>query len=101
MLPFSRDSKYLQKQYEEKKKVLMPKKAKKVETNKEEVFNVEVVPKEMNIFLNTEKHFLPEDKDFDDLTEKESKHLKNQYRFSPFRPGFYQGITGWVPEGSH
>ena len=58
------------------------------------VFNPEVVPDEMEIYWRDEKYFLPEGKTFADLTEEELKALKNKYRFSPLRPGVYQGITG-------
>jgi hypothetical protein len=47
----------------------------------------------MEIYQLTEADFLPEGKGFDDLTEKELKHLKNQYRFRDFRPSQYQAIT--------
>ena len=58
------------------------------------VFNVEVIPKEMNIFNKTESEFLPPGKTFADLTPEEERILQNQYRFSPYRPGQYQSITG-------
>ena len=58
------------------------------------VFNPEWIPYELDIFYRSEGSFLPEGKTFKDLTKEELKQLKNQYRFSPFRPGIYQGITG-------
>ena len=58
------------------------------------VFNPQVIPDEMEIYWRDEKDFLPEGKTFSDLTEEELKALKNKYRFSPLRPGVYQGITG-------
>ena len=58
------------------------------------VFNVEQIPKEMDIFLIPEDHFLPDGKDFEDLTPAEEKRLISQYRFSPLRPGIYQTLTG-------
>jgi len=58
------------------------------------VFNVEQIPKEFDIFFKDEASFLPEGKDFKDLTPKENADLTNQYRFSPLRPGMYQTITG-------
>ena len=53
------------------------------------------VPKEFNIFFRSENQFLPEGKTFDDLTEEEKKDVQNKYRFDPYRPGVYQGITGY------
>jgi len=61
------------------------------------IFNVQDIPKELDIFLRSEASFLPEGKSLKDLTPEEIKALKNQYRFSPFRPGLYQGITGISP----
>jgi len=58
------------------------------------VFEVGMVPGEMNIFMKTESYFLPEGKTWEDLTHEERKELQNKYRFSPYRPGVYQGITG-------
>ena len=56
------------------------------------------IPKEMNIFFRNEASFLPEGKtSFDELTPEELQLLKSRYRFSPFRPGIYQGITGMGP----
>jgi len=59
------------------------------------VFNVEVVPKEMDIFFLSEDDFLPDGKTFAELTDVEDKKLRSQYRFSPFRPGLYQTLTGF------
>jgi len=53
------------------------------------------IPKELEIYQQTENDFLPEGKTFADLTTEELRVLKNQYRFSPFRPGLYQTITGF------
>ena len=58
------------------------------------LFNVEEIPKAMDIFFRAESSFLPEGKTFKTLTEEESLLLKSRYRFSPYRPGTYQGITG-------
>ena len=52
------------------------------------------IPPEMDIFYRTIETFLPEGKTFNDLTPEEEKRLRNQYRFSPYRPGIYQAITG-------
>jgi hypothetical protein len=52
------------------------------------------VPDEMNIFKRVESQFLPEGKDFSDLTREELKCLKNKYRFDYYKPGVYQAITG-------
>jgi len=59
-------------------------------------FNPQVIPNEMEIYWRDEKYFLPDGKNFADLTEEELKALKNKYRFSPLRPGVYQGITGII-----
>ena len=37
---------------------------------------------------------LPEGKTLADLTEKEKKRILNRYRFSGYKPGAYQTITG-------
>ena len=58
------------------------------------VYNVEMVPKELDIFYKAEVSFLPEGKTFADLTPEEEKTLRSQYRFSPYKPGLYQTITG-------
>ena len=63
------------------------------------IFNVEAIPKELDIFFKNERSFLPDGKDFKDLTPEELKTLKSQYRFSPFRPGLYQTITGMSGPG--
>jgi len=60
----------------------------------EAVFNPEVIPDEMEIYWRDERYWLPEGKDFSDLTKEELADLKNKYRFDPLRPGKYQGITG-------
>ena len=62
----------------------------------EPIFNSQEIPKEMDIFVRSEESFLPEGKTFDDLTEEEKITLRNQYRFSSYRPGIYQGITGII-----
>ena len=64
------------------------------ETSENAVFNPEWIPYELDIFYRSFESFLPEGKTFDDLTEKEKKSVQDQYRFSPLRPGIYQGITG-------
>jgi len=53
------------------------------------------IPEEMDIYWRGEDSFLPEGKEFSDLTEAELKRLKSQYRFCPMRPGIYQGISGF------
>ena len=58
------------------------------------IYNVQDIPKEMDIFFNSEEDFLPPGKTLKDLTPDELRLLKSQYRFSPFKPGVYQGITG-------
>lgn len=58
------------------------------------IYNVDEVPKEMDIFFKSEASFLPEGKDFKDLTPEEEARLRSQYRFSPLRPGLYQTLTG-------
>jgi hypothetical protein len=52
------------------------------------------IPEELDIFFRDERTFLPEGKDFKDLTKEERKTLRNQFRFSYLKPGIYQGITG-------
>ena len=59
------------------------------------VFNTEVIPEELDIFFKNEADFLPEGKTINELTPQELATLRSQYRFSPFRPGIYQGITGF------
>jgi hypothetical protein len=59
----------------------------------EPVFNVQEVPKEMDIYYKSESAFLPEGKTIADLTPEETRVLQNQYRFSPLRPGIFQAIT--------
>ena len=51
------------------------------------------VPKEFDIYFKDESEFLPEGKTFKDLTPEEEQRLKSQYRFSPYKPGIYQGLT--------
>jgi len=58
-------------------------------------FNPQVIPKELDIFFRNEADFLPEGKEFTDLTPEEERRLRSQYRFSPFRPGLYQVISGF------
>ena len=58
------------------------------------VFNVSDLPKEMEIYVQTENDFLPPGKTMSDLTPDELETLRQRYRFSFFRPGIYQGITG-------
>ena len=60
----------------------------------EPVFDPEIIPEEMDIFYKDQASFLPEGKTFDNLTPQEEIAVRTQYRFSPFRPGQYQGITG-------
>lgn len=57
------------------------------------IYNNEEIPDELNIFFRDESSFLPDGKTFDDLTEAEKKTLRQQYRFSPYRPGMYQTLT--------
>ena len=52
------------------------------------------IPKELDIFFQNEGHFLPEGKTFAELTKDESDQVRNRFRFSHYRPGIYQGITG-------
>jgi hypothetical protein len=53
------------------------------------------IPKEWDIFWKSIEAFLPEGKTLEDLTPQELARIKQQYRFSPMRPGIYQGITGF------
>ena len=59
-----------------------------VDTNRE-------IPKKMDIFYRTEEDFVPEGKTLSSLTAAETKLVKKKYRFDPFKPGIYQGITGF------
>ena len=59
----------------------------------EPIFNPQEIPKEMEIYMKSETSFLPPGKKLEDLTPEELTLLQNQYKFSPFRPGIYQGIT--------
>jgi len=59
-----------------------------VETNDE-------IPKDMDVFQRSEAQFLPEGKSFEDLTKEELKELRRRYRFDYYKPGVYQGITGY------
>jgi len=52
------------------------------------------VPKEMDIFWSSFNSFIPNGKTWNDLTPQEQEEVKNRYRFSPMKPGIYQGITG-------
>lgn len=52
------------------------------------------VPKEMDIFWSSLQSFIPEGKTWEQLTPQEQEEVKNRYRFSPMKPGIYQGITG-------
>jgi hypothetical protein len=60
----------------------------------ESIPNNQDIPKEMEIFSRNEADFLPPGKTLADLTPEELETLKLQYRFSFFRPGIYQAITG-------
>jgi len=51
------------------------------------------IPKEMDVFQQSEASFLPEGKTFEDLSEKELARLRAKYRFRYFKPGKYQSIT--------
>lgn len=53
------------------------------------------IPKELNIFYRNLQSFIPAGKVWSDLTPDEKEEVKNQYRFSPYKPGQYQSITGF------
>jgi hypothetical protein len=53
------------------------------------------IPEEMDIFYRTIEAFLPDGKELEDLTPEELNKIKAQYRFDHYRPGVYQGITGF------
>lgn len=93
MLPFSADTDYLQDEYNKKVRAM----SNEPEEPEGTVLEVGDIPKALDIFYKGEQAFLPEGKTFDDLTPEELRRLKSQYRFSPFRPGIYQGITGMAP----
>ena len=52
------------------------------------------IPKEMDIFYSSLSSFIPTGKTWSDLTPQEQEEIKNKYRFSPMKPGEYQGISG-------
>lgn len=54
------------------------------------------IPKEMDIFFRSFDNFIPEGKKLEELTKDELNTLRNRYRFDPYRPGCYQGITGFA-----
>ena len=53
------------------------------------------IPKEFAIYGKLPQDFLPPGKTLNDLTPEEIVILQNKYKFSSFRPGIYQGITGY------
>jgi len=53
------------------------------------------IPKDMDIFYRSFDNFIPEGKTLADLTPAELKTIRDRYRFDPYRPGVYQGITGF------
>jgi len=65
------------------------------DTPPDPIFNPQVIPKELEIYYQSEADFLPPGKTFADLTPEEAKMLQSQYRFSPYRPGYYQTLSGF------
>jgi len=63
----------------------------------EVVFDLSDVPKEFDIFWRDYASFLPPGKTIAELTDAERKAIGDMYRFTPYRPGIYQGITGMGP----
>lgn len=63
----------------------------------EVVFNLSQIPKEFDIFFRDIYSFLPPGKTLNELTDAERKVVGDMYRFSPYRPGIYQSITGMGP----
>ena len=61
----------------------------------ESIGTVSEIPKDMDIFYRYIQEFLPAGKTINDLTPEELEKVKNQYRFDPYKPGVYQGITGF------
>jgi len=57
------------------------------------VFDPSVIPYELDVFFRSFSSFLPEGRTYESLSDKEKVSISNQYRFSPLRPGMYQGIT--------
>ncbi len=53
------------------------------------------VPDELDIFFRSESYFLPDGKEFKDLTPEEQKIVRDRYRFDCLRPGMYQTLTGF------
>jgi len=62
------------------------------DSNAQETYMNQV--KALDIFYDPEVFFIPDGKVWDELTEEEKKLVQDRYRFAPFRPGSYQGITG-------
>ena len=56
--------------------------------------NGQEIPKVMDIFYSCLNSFIPAGKKWEDLTAQEQEEVKNKYRFSPMKPGVYQGISG-------
>jgi hypothetical protein len=75
---------------------LKGKKNKKKSTSEDNdgLFDVANLPESMDVYWKSFSEFIPEGVDFDSLTEKEKKTIKDKYRFSFLRPGKYQSITG-------
>ena len=60
------------------------------------IFNPEVIPEELEIYFKAEIEFLPPGKkSLAELTPEELRVLQNQYRFSPYRPGIPQTLSGF------
>ena len=57
--------------------------------------NVPHDPKDLDIYDNfVVPDWVDPTKKFSDLTPQQQKEVLDAYRFSGFRPGLYQGITG-------
>ena len=57
-------------------------------------FNLSNVPKEMDVYWKPFSEYLPDGIDYDLLSDKDKKLVKDRYRFAFLRPGKYQSITG-------
>jgi len=57
-------------------------------------FNLSNVPKEMDVYWKPFNEYLPDGVEYDSLSDKDKKLIKDRYRFAFLRPGKYQAITG-------
>jgi len=53
------------------------------------------IPQSMDVYFRDESFFIPAGKKISDLTSEELAEMRARYRFDPYRPACYQGITGF------